>query len=600
MRDVPLGLNQDDVPTIGDSEYELPLRPYVRFMDRNNTTSYIFDAFRSSNDLNVVNLETERGIGETGSAVITIEDSTKQLDETLLNWGNKVCIKIAKNQWEFSGNPQSTFLIGYVKGYTKDRPQTGVLQHIVRVQGSGVLFSERKVNYKKSTKSSSNTKFLVKNHVKSILQDASSYPIIEQSIAQQGGFDLSGISDQLNTFVGTVNFELIEGGNAMDRLANIEGARWFIDYISDKEIFTMKFPTELNTGVTIKSKDLATITDPGLYTSWFFGNWQGDGDITGSTGFANRLFTKTQIDQFEFTSSFTNNSSTTLANKALAQKFFITETRISDVAFLLSKVGEPTSTNNRVNGRIIADNNNSPTGNIISAFNIPLDSIEKTPQTIFVNDLKIKDGIFVSNAQPAWLVLYQRSGTDEVNHSEPNTDEQNTIRWHHNNDTSTVTTLVSKTASSGDRDDNLTWNFITASDKGPTFGFGVFAEIRHIQEVSDKGSINRYGQVDAEIDTSFLVEPDLINTYLYSVLYYSSRPRLVFSTGSVKCPSRFLFKPYQIVTLKDSLAYPQGIDCEIQRARYNFDTDKFALGCRTVDITPMSYFDYLDENWKCS
>lgn len=599
LQDIRLGVNQNEDPiTIGDSEYELPLKPYIRFMDRDNNTNYQYDAFQPDNgDFKLNSLSATNGIGDTGSVNIEIEDSSRDLDESLINWGNKFIIKIAKNQWEYS-YPHSTFLIGYVKGYRKERPATGVLIHHMRVQGSKVIFNERKINYKRSTDSNSNTSFLIKNHIKSLIRNPLSYPINTQTIEEQSGFDLSGIDTNLNTMLKTVNFEMLEAGNAIERLANIEGARWFVDFVGEKEIVTVKHPTELHTGVVIKSGDLLSMDDPALYTSHFKGNWDADGDITGSTGFANRLYTKTQIDRKEFTSSFVNQGSTSLANKALAQKFFITETRITDLAFLLSKVGEPTSQNNRVNGRIIADNNNSPTGNIISSFNIPLSSIEKTPETIFVNDLDIRNR-FVTNAAPAWIVLYQRSGTDEVNKSEPNTDESNTIRWHHNNDTTTTTDKVSKVAASGDRDDNLVWNFNSSSTTGPTYGFGVFARIRHIQEVADRGSINRYGLVEAEVNTSFLEEPDVIQMYLEALLAYSSKPRLVFGTRSVKPPSQFLFKPYQTVTLIDSLAFPNGIDAEIQNVTYNFSSQNHAWGCRSVDITPMAYYDYLDDQFKC-
>ncbi len=598
--DIPLGLNQNDEPILtGDSEYENPCRPYIRFMDRvTKATNYKFDGF-TNNDINVTGLECNNAIGETGSATITLEDSSRDLDESLINWGSRVIIKIAKNQWEFA-QPWSTFLIGYVKGYQKDRPETNVMNHIIQVQGSKVLFSERMINYKKTTGSNTNSAFQVKNHIKNILTTTDALPMKRgTTIQSQGGFDLSGIDTNLKTMVKSVNFELMEAGNAIQRLADIEGARWFVDFIGESEVLSVKYPTDLKTGITVLSGDLSTVSDPAWYTSKFHGHWDSQGDITGSTGFANRLWTKTQIEEKEFTSSFTNKNSMTLANKAIAQKFFITETRITDVAFILSKVGEPTSQNNRVNGRIIADNNNSPTGNIITSFNIPLDDIEKSPETIFVNDLDIKNR-FVANAAPAWLVLYQRSGTEENDKSEPNNDEQNTIRWHHNNDITTVTTLPSKTASGGDREQNLSWSFIKASDKGPTFCFGVFAKIRHIQEVSDRGSIDRYGLVEAEVDTSFLDEPRIIQTYLQAQLEFTARPRLVFNTNKVRIPSNFLFKPYQIITLQDSLAYPDGIEAEIQRVSYNFNTEEFALGTRFASITPISYYDYLDERWKCT
>ncbi len=383
--DPPIGLNQNtDVITVGDFEYDQPLRPYLRFMNRDNETHYLYDSFRTTNDFNLNSLQTENGIGETGSATIVIEDSSRDLDPNLISWGNKVIIKIAKNQSDFTGNPESTFLIGYVKGYKKSRPATNILEHHIQVLGSKVLFSDRKIYYKKATDASNpSSAYQIKNHIKTIISDPSAYPIKVQTLQQQGKFDLSGISSELKTPVSKVNYELIEAGGAIERLASIEGARFFIDYVGDSEIVKVVFPNDLHTGVVVKSGDLKAVTDPALYSSYFMGHWEGEGDITGSSGFANRLWTKTQIAQKEFTSSFVNAGSMSLTNKAIAQKFFITETRITDLAFLLSMVGEVTSQNNRVNGAIIADNGNSPTGNVISTFNIPLSSIEYTTQTIY-------------------------------------------------------------------------------------------------------------------------------------------------------------------------------------------------------------------------
>lgn len=595
----PVGFNRNDqLLRVGDEGYKDPLRPQIRFINRDtHATNYLINSFNSSNPLQLTGLECENGIGETGSATIKILNDSN-VDESLINWGNKVIIKLAKTQTEFTGNPDSTFLIGYVTGYTKDRPNTNVLEHIVQVSGSKILFNNRKIYYKRSTSSANSSKWHIGTHIRNIIGLRGSYPFTGQDLEEMGNFDLSGISPSLTTFLGKVNFELTEAGSAIQRLADIEGARFFIDFKGDNEIVTVDFPRNFHTGVTVKSGDLKSQLDPAIYSSYFMGGWGGSGDITGSTGFANRLMTKTQIERKEFTSSFVNKSSTSLTFKAIAQKFYITETRITDIGLLLSMVGEVTSQNNRVNGRIIADNANSPTGNTISSFNIPLSSIEKEPETIFINDLDIKQR-FVGQAAPAWIVLYQRSGTEETDKSEPNHDEQNTIRWHHNKDTSTVTSLVSKIASSGDREDNLNWNFSVASDKGPTYGFGVFAEIRHIQEVSDRGSIARFGQVDGEIDTSFLSEPDLIQRYMSALLQFSAKPRLTFTTNSLEIPSQFLFKPYQFITLIDSLAYPRGIDVEIQRAHYSFSPDSYGLGCKRADVTPLGYYDYKDETYKC-
>lgn len=607
FNDPPIGLNQNAAQiSVGDGEYDNDLLPWIKFMKRqtrvddNNVTggetNYIINGFRSTNPLQMNSLDTERGIGETGSAVIKVLHDSN-VDEDLINWGNKVVIKMAKNEWELTGNPDSTFLIGYVTGYKKDRPSTGIMEHEMTVTGSKVLFSNRKINYKKSDTTSSSSSFTIRSHIREIISRRSSYPFPSPDLEEQGNFHMD-ISTDLDTKLGKVNFEMTEAAGAIQQLADIEGARFFVEYEGEDEIVRVEFPNNLHTGIIVKSGDLKSPNDPARYSSYFSGSWDGSGDITGSTGFANRLMTKTQIDRKEFTSQFSNQGSMTLTFRAIAQKFFITETRISDIGLILSRQGEVTSQNNRVNGRLISDNNNSPTGNVICNFNIPLSSIEEDPETIFVNDLNIKDK-FVTHAAPAWIVLYQRSGTEEVEKSEPNHNDQQVIRWHHNKNTGTVTDLPSKVAASGDREDNLVWNFQTDATHGPTMCFGVFAEIRHIQEVSDRGSINRYGLVDGEVDTSFLSEPDLIQRYLGALLQYSAKPRITFQTNQLRIPSQFLFKPYQYITLVDTIAYPLGIDVEVQRAHYSFDANTNQGKCRYADVTPMGYFDYKDNDIKC-
>jgi len=128
----------------------------------------------------------------------------------------------------------------------------------------------------------------------------------------------------------------------------------------------------------------------------------------------------------------------------------------------------------------------------------------------------------------------------------------------------------------------------------------VFSKIRHIQEISDRQSIKHYGLVEAQIDTSFLEDANLIQQYLESLLQFTSRPRVVFTVNAVTCPDNFLFKPYQTVTIQDGLAYPTGIDTEIQRARYVFDgNSSYAFGARQVEITPVGFKDFLGDSFKC-
>jgi len=595
----------DDIPyeseslpfKTGDHHYDEPLKPKITFMSRDELDKYYtFDAFVSNPEINVNYCDADNGVGETGTCNILIEDSHKDIDPDWIGKGKKFKFQIAKSQAEFKED-WSYFLVGYIRGFKVRRPHTGILEYEVRGYGTRVIFSEREVNMKKQTSSETSSKFQLKNLIKSLIKDKESYPFRKPTLEKQiKGIDLSGISSELEQHIGGINFELIEASSAMDRFADIGGARWFIDFTGGKEILTVSYPSNIHSGVTIKNKNPDNwVHDNGLGTSYFKGYWDADSDMSQFSGFANRLITKTQIDRKEITSSFSNQGSISLSNKALAVRTQIFETRLSDLALILSKVGDPQSPRDRINGRIIADKDNSPTGAVIADFEIPLSSIDVTPDTIFLNELDVKTQN-ISSGQHIWIVLYQRSGTN----GDPQNDEANTIRWHHDNNLTETTENVSMTAIGGERDKTLDWKYIIGADKGPTFCFGVFSQIRHIQEVSDRHSIAEYGLVEAQIDTSFLTDAILINGYLESLLQFTSRPRLLFNINSVTCPDKFLFKPYQTVTIKDTLAYPSGVDVEIQRARYVFDAQSsFAYGTKNVEVTPMGFEDFLTGRFKC-
>jgi hypothetical protein len=595
IEDIPY-LGTATVPFSGGSHYYLPLKYKLTFKSRDGEdTYYTFDSFINNNPINVIYCDAENAIGETGVTNILIEDSARDIDTSLIDKGNKVIVQIAKEQSEFV-EPWTYFLVGYVRGFRTQRPRTNELLYELRAYGTKVIWSERLINMKKSTRNPK-TSHELKNLIRSLIKDRASYPYKNTISGQIKGLSTADIADELTMQVSSVNFELMQASIGMENLVNIAGYRWFIDHTAGNEVVNVSHPTSDNTGVIIKSGDLANIvTDNAEKTSYFYGPWDADSDISSFSGYANRLITKTQIDRKEVVANFTNQGSVSLSNKAIAQKVQVFETRLTDLGLNLSKVGEPESPQDRVNGRVIMDNGNKPTGAVIAHFHIPLGDIQPTMETVFVNELTgskdVNPGDFI------WIVLYQRSGKI----GSPNVDELNTIRWHHDNNLTTTTPNVSMMSIGGDIDKVQDWKYTIAADKGPTFNFGVFSRIRHIQEVSDRQAIGQYGLIEAEIDTSFLEDPDSINLYLNSLLQFTARPRVLFTVNAVRCPDKFLFKPYQQVTIQDTLAYPNGIEAEIQRARYVFSAEPgstFAQGCKFVEITPMGFESFLESRFKC-
>jgi len=360
-------------------------------------------------------------------------------------------------------------------------------------------------------------------------------------------------------------------------------------------------PQQLHSGIVIKSGDLKNVTsDDPTRTGYVNGSFSMEYDLSIEAGNANRLLASTIIDQTSISSSFSATGSTTLSNKAIAQQFQVSSDtrRITDLALVLSKVGEPESPKSRVNGRIVLDTGDSPhKGVTVCNFEIPLSSISPAPATIFVNDLDIRQRFLSTSANTKlWLILFQRSGTD----GDPNTDNANTIRWHHNNQFRTAQTFKSGLAGGGDREqfDNFNW---ILSTNGPTYAFGVFANIRRLQSKTNIAAKNTYRLKETVVDASYLSDPASIDLLLTNTLELSSKARLALFSYPVTIPDSFLYRPYRYVTVSDGLSgFTQ--DLEIQRARYYLSSlsgDNAGLGTMTCEITLASQQNPVVSSFTC-
>ena len=169
---------------------------------------------------------------------------------------------------------------------------------------------------------------------------------------------------------------------------------------------------------------------------------------TCDAGTATRVYTATNIALDRIGGLATNHGFLDLTNKAIAQQFVIQndQRRITELDFILSKIGEPEVDTNVIHGDIVMDDGaNKPTGMTIATFQIPLDSPQTTASTIFVNDIQT-NLTFLSGATKIWVRLFQRSGFD----GSPNANILNTIRWHHNNVFNTAQSVYTATAPGGE------------------------------------------------------------------------------------------------------------------------------------------------------
>jgi len=590
---------------ISDSYY-LPLRHRVKFKNAAGATVYTSNAFDlNGSNLNISYLDVEAAKGETGNFNIVIEDYTNTVSLSSLQT-SKVFIELGK-----SSATLEHFLIGFPDRVIVSRPQSNRIQYNVTGFGTQIQASELHVSVREASTiaavddatSQNDVKFNVNQIIERVLTDKTYRPLKRESIITDlTDWTTAGINADCNVNVSRLNFPPTTVlADFLNELTRVGGYQWFIDYSTGAEVFYLITPQQLHSGIVIKSGDLKNVTsDDPTRTGYVNGSFSMEYDLSIEAGNANRLLASTIIDQTSISSSFSATGSTTLSNKAIAQQFQVSSDtrRITDLALVLSKVGEPESPKSRVNGRIVLDTGDSPhKGVTVCNFEIPLSAIEPAPATIFVNDLDIRQRFLSTSANTKlWLILFQRSGTD----GDPNTDNANTIRWHHNNQFSTAQTFKSGLAGGGDREqfDNFNW---ILSTNGPTYAFGIFANIRRLQSKTNIAAKNTYRLKETVVDASYLSDPASIDLLLTNTLELSSKARLALFSYPVTIPDSFLYRPYRYVTVSDGLSgFTQ--DLEIQRARYSLSSlsgDNAGLGTMTCEITLASQQNPVLSSFTC-
>ena len=598
----------------GDFSYRQSVRCKITFKSVDGSEElFVYNSFDTSNPVKLTYLEVEGAVGESGTFVIRLEDNSNAITEDLHNC--KVYIQLGKSE-----DTLHYFMIGYADIHRTDRPITNIKHYLLTGMGSAVqagqLFIHRREASKILNIDEPNVKgdpqFNINTLVKRALNNKTWRPLKDQSIADITGWNTEdGISDKVNINFPIVNAPFTYLSDFMEQLCGVSGAVWFLDFSTGEEVFTLTYNTDLHTDIIIKSGDLQNRSSDDANTTAYIKNAFGVEDASmGEVGVATRLYTSTIIDQATISSSFENKGSTTLDFRAIAQQVVIDSDarRIDSLAFVLSKVGEPESPQDRVNGLICLDNgNNSPrVGTILDRFEIPLSSIEDQPETIFVNDINIKESLLEGGQKKIWLVLFQRSGKEDgepPSIGEPQHDPNNTIRWHHNGvfNSDPVLSTYSGTAENGDRDlfetNGLDWK---NTNKGPTYAYSVFSNIRRLQARTNKQAANTLRLREVFIPTDFLTDPRQVGRYLSINLSQMSKARRSITDHRVTIPNDFIFKPYQWVSFNDGLS---GISqsLQVKRARYIIASEQGdpQVGTLHAEISLGGLYNSLLANCEC-
>jgi hypothetical protein len=426
--------------------------------------------------------------------------------------------------------------------------------------------------------------------VTDLMEDADVRVTRDMIIKDYLNLDISGISPQVTERLLSVVQNMTELSQVMNFLAEVTGAYWKVE--NGRLIF--EYPDVQHSGIIIKNKK--TTTDLASRISYFAGPWQYTDSISKEDGFANRIYTNTTIDTKSVANSMVNKGATTLYNRAIAQQFTTIESRISTIALLLSRVGNPFTdpddigqstdiAEQKVKGEIRIDNgNNQPSGAVIATFNVEVGGLSSTADTVFVNDINIDASVMSPNSK-YWIVLMPTGFS-----------HRDTIKWHHNGDLRTLD-QYSAFAQGEDKSDLSDWK---VARYGPTYGYAVFARIRRLQEYSDPQSIKTFRLKEDVAQLDFLDDSLSVSKMMQNVLAVRGKPVRKYTVGEVTLPLNLWFTPGMNVTINDDTGHHEedrNIFAEIHEVRYSWSTgssDK-TIGIFKVSVLPVGVL-----NWHTS
>ena len=529
-------------------------------------TFFTFNGFNSpDNPLNVIYADGERASGETGQFNIIVEDCAGEINKDHLR---NCMVRLSYGKTEATMIP---WMVGYADVFEINEPRSYYMDYKLSGPSSKIRAAELMLLVRKATSNMNDANFGIANIVMDMIKKRESRPLNDKDIRTIWGVvaDLvshgGGIQDSINDIkfpviaeVFTTLWEFIE------KMAAASGANWDVDYDSNfAEILMFKHPSASHSGIRVKTVNLATALDDPLKTSYIKNGFTISENSTSDAGTATRAYTSTNVERLRVAGLSVNQNFLDLSNKAIAQQRTIQndQRRITDLDFILSKYGEPEVDTNVVHGDIVMDVSNTPTGMVIATFQIPLDIIQTTATTIFVNGLETNLP-FLPGATKIWVRLFQRSGFD----GSPNTNIFNTIRWHNNNVFNTTQENYTATALGGEysKKSELPW---ISNNLGPIFACGIYSKINRLQARTNQTAARVLRLKEKFYDTSSIGSDfQSINRILALTLAKVSKTRRSVNSLEVTIPNAFLFKPYQGISFEDPHCNTFQ-DMDVQRAR---------------------------------
>jgi hypothetical protein len=551
-----------------DRSYFLPIKPRITFKSidvEDPQTYFIYDSFdQPSTPFRLEYLDCDNAMGETGTFNIIIEDSNNVLAKDHLH-NTKVFIELGKTQSELQH-----FLIGFADIMDVGRPRTNFQEYRISGFGSQVQAQELLLLQRQSGKSDNDSEYSVKRLFERAMTERKARPMNREPIDDVTGWSMD-ISSALKTNYKVINEVFTTLWDYFDRLAALEGCNWYIDYRGGIEKLVAKNPSKNHNGKLIKSGDLRSPNDRADRISYIKDAFNITDDASSNAGVKTRLYTTQSLEDELIKESTGNKGRTTLNKRFIAQQVKIEndQRRISTIKLNMERIGEPESPKSRVNGFVILDDNNTPTGTILGKFYVDISSLDRSDNgtQVEITDIDLKTRYLEGVTSKFWIVFTDRSGIKGDIEDDPD----NTIAWHHDGLANTAHTEGNYSATATDIDENdredptkANWK---VSTNGPQYWYSLRSTIKRLLARTNATAAAKLRYKEAFIDSSFLRTPASANRFLALNLNPMSKVRRTINNLTVTVPNNFIYRPYEYTSFADgksSIAQ----DLQIARAGY--------------------------------
>lgn len=602
LRDKHANMSQVDIDNIKLykwlTDYLEPTRIRLVMKDRNDFDPDItkknlvyydsFDAENNNTEKNNIRLrivDISNSDTEAGVFAFTLEDVENNIDLNKVGHNNIVIIqgkKLPEDTWQ-----------NMVYGICRKDEQVlyGAVGHNIIFSGfgTGIIANETVLDFKRIARRSeigSTTPFRNDPRMyspqltKDVFDAHDVYPekitSKNKTMKDRGNFDLSGIDFNITEFIPGLSAGLVIASRVLNDIASLVGADWYVD---ENNIVRHVFLSNRPDGMTFKN--IPHFNDNKDKVSYLLSNLTVKRSCYVADGFANKLWANVPVVDVQQTGGSSKGGNQPMFNIDVALQL-PAGIILKDIALLLQRNGSGTSSPNTIttlHGHIVRDVANTPTGKILSHFDIPLQQIPTDrPTAVFIPNLIISPGVNISQNEQLWLILYDRGNNKD-----------NTILWFKGDDT---TARVAKRTPQSSIASNDGWTVVTGQN---TLAYAAFNRTIQRVSASDPFSIRKVGLIEKTVDVPLANDAATVDKYLHQLLQASAKPRLEFDVNVASIPNIHI-KPRTAAVITEqrlsNISNNKAMPVFISSVDYQFDATNEGVGTRFATVMLSGLYDY--------